>query len=124
MTLFQSLLSAPTGPATPATLRPSHQLTESEDAFALTIQLPGVARDGLDVTVEQDVLRVVGRRAWTPPAGWSALHRETSDAPFSLAVALGQAVAADRIAAELRDGVLRLSLPKAEAVRPRRITVA
>ena len=124
MTLFQSLLSAPTGPATPATLRPSHQLTESEDAFVLTIQLPGVARDGLDVTVEQDVLRVVGRRAWTPPAGWSALHRETSDAPFSLAVALGQAVAADRIAAELRDGVLRLSLPKAEAVRPRRITVA
>jgi HSP20 family molecular chaperone IbpA len=124
MTLFQSLLSAPTGPATPATLRPSHQLTESEDAFALTIQLPGVARDGLDVTVEHDVLRVVGRRAWTPPAGWSALHRETSDAPFSLAVALGQAVAADRIAAELRDGVLRLSLPKAEAVRPRRITVA
>jgi HSP20 family molecular chaperone IbpA len=124
MTLFQSLLCAPTGPATPATLRPSHQLTESEDAFALTIQLPGVARDGLDVTVEQDVLRVVGRRAWTPPAGWSALHRETSDAPFSLAVALGQAVAADRIAAELRDGVLRLSLPKAEAVRPRRITVA
>lgn len=123
MTLFQSLLSAPTGPATPATIRPSHQLTESEDAFALTIQLPGVARDGLDVTVEQDVLRVVGRRAWTPPAGWSALHRETSDAPFSLAVGLGQAVAADRIAAELRDGVLRLSLPKAEAVRPRRITI-
>jgi HSP20 family molecular chaperone IbpA len=124
MILFQSLLSAPTGPATPATLRPSHQLTESEDAFALTIQLPGVARDGLDVTVEEDVLRVVGRRAWTPPAGWSALHRETSDAPFSLAVALGQAVAADRIAAELRDGVLCLSLPKAEAVRPRRITIA
>ena len=123
MTLFQSLLSAPSGPATPATLRPSHQLTESDDAFALTVQLPGVARDGLDVTVEQDVLRVVGRRAWTPPAGWSALHRETSDAPFSLAVALGQAVAADRIAAELRDGVLRLSLPKAEAVRPRRIAV-
>jgi len=123
MTLFQSLLSAPTGPATPATLRPSHQLTESDDAFALTVQLPGVARDGLDVTVEQDVLRVVGRRAWTPPAGWSALHRETSDAPFALAVALGQAVAADRIAAELREGVLRLSLPKADAVRPRRIAV-
>ena len=124
MTLLHSLLTSPVRPSAPAVVRPVHQLHETEDAFALTVQLPGVAREGLDVTVEEDVLRVVGRRAWTPPAGWSARHRETSDAPFTLAVALGQAVAADRIAAELRDGVLRLSLPKVEAVRPRRITVA
>ena len=124
MTLLHSLLSTPVAPSAPASVRPVHQLRETDDAFALTVQLPGVARDGLDVTVEEDVLRVVGRRSWTPPADWSAVHRETTDAPFTLAVALGQAVAADRIAAELRDGVLRLSLPKVEAVRPRRITVA
>jgi len=124
MTLLHSLLTTPARPAAPATVRPVHHLNETEDAFALTVQLPGVARDGLDVTVEEDVLRVTGRRAWTPPAGWSAVHRETTDAPFQLAIDLGQAVAADRIAAELRDGVLRLSLPKVEAVRPRRITVA
>lgn len=124
MTLLHSLLSAPVRASVPAAVRPVHHLNETEDAFALTVQLPGVARDGLDVTVEEDVLRVTGRRAWTPPAGWSAVHRETTDAPFTLTVALGQAVAADRIAAELRDGVLRLSLPKVEAARPRRITVA
>ncbi len=124
MNFLHSLLATPVRPSAPAAVRPVHLLNETEDAFALTVQLPGVARDGLDVTVEEDVLRVVGRRAWTPPAGWSALHRETTDAPFTLAVALGQAVAADRIAAELRDGVLRLSLPKVEAARPRRITVA
>jgi len=124
MNLLHSLLATTVRPSAPAAVRPVHHLNETEDAFALTVQLPGVARDGLDVTVEEDVLHVVGRRAWTPPAGWSALHRETTDAPFQLAVALGQAVAADRIAAELRDGVLRLSLPKVEAARPRRITVA
>ncbi len=124
MTLLHSLLTTPVRPSAPAAVRPVHELNETADAFGLTVQLPGVARDGLEVTVEEDVLRVVGRRAWTPPAGWSPLHRETTDAPFTLAVALGQAVAADRIAAELRDGVLRLSLPKVEAVRPRRITVA
>lgn len=124
MTLLPSLLSHPVRASAPASVRPLHQLSETDEAFALTVQLPGVARDGLDVTVEEDVLRVVGRRAWTPPAGWSPLHRELTDAPFMLAVALGQAVAADRIAAELRDGVLRLSLPKVEVVRPRRINVA
>jgi HSP20 family protein len=124
MTLLSSLRSPSLRSSAPAAVRPVHQSNETADAFALTVQLPGVARDGLDVTVEEDVLRVVGRRAWTPPVGWSALHRETTDAPFVLAVALGQAVAADRIAAELRDGVLRLSLPKLEAIRPRRINVA
>jgi len=124
MTLLNPFLISPVRPSAPAAVPPVHQLNETEDAFALTVQLPGVARDGLDVTVEEDVLRVIGRRAWTPPAGWSAQQRETMDAPFMLAVVLGQAVAADRIAAELRDGVLQLSLPKVEAVRPRRITVA
>lgn len=114
--------SAPTdlGPA----LAPRHELTEHGDAFALTVDLPGVGREDLELTVDHEQVRVVGRRAWRKPSTWSALHRETREGRFELALAHGRSIDPEKIHAELRDGVLRVSLPKAEALRPRRVTIA
>ncbi len=105
-------------------MKPAYELKETPGAFGATVYLPGVSRDGLELTVDEAEIRIVGRRAWKQPEGWTALYRETVDAPFELVLAHDNAVDADKIAAELRDGVLRVSLPKHEALKPRKITVS
>lgn len=106
------------------TVRPLHEVRETDEAFGLTVYLPGVARDGLELTAEEDAIRVFARRAWKRPEGWTSVYRETSDEAFELVLEHDHAVNPDGIHAELRDGVLRVSLPKAEALKPRKITVS
>ena len=105
------------------TLKPAYDIQESDDAFSLTVQLPGVAKDGLELTAEEGQLRLVGRRAWKQPEGWTALYRESADVPFELVLTHDHAIDVEKIHAEVRDGVLRASLPKAEALKPRKIAV-
>lgn len=104
-------------------VKPVYEIKETPEAWGVTVYLPGVAKDGLELTAEQNELRIVGRRAWKQPAGWTTLYRESNDAPFLLALTHDNAVDVDKIAAELRDGVLRVSLPKHEAVKPRQIAI-
>jgi HSP20 family molecular chaperone IbpA len=105
------------------TVKPVFEIKETPDAFGATVYLPGVARDGLEITAEEGQIRIVGRRAWKQPEGWTALHRESADAPFELVLGHDNAIDTDKIMAEVRDGVLRVSLPKHEAVKPRKIAV-
>ncbi|MFH1497871.1 MAG: Hsp20/alpha crystallin family protein [Verrucomicrobiota bacterium] len=133
MSLFTSLVPA-FARQTPAragsdgadveTVRPRHEIRETDDAFGLTVYLPGVARENLELTAEDGEIRVFGRRSWKQPEGWTQLHRETSDAAFELILSHEHAVNIDAIHAELSDGVLRVSLPKAEAIKPRKIAVS
>lgn len=105
------------------TIKPLYELKETEEAWGLTVQLPGVAKDGLELSVEDNVLSIRGRRAWQKPEGWTQLYRESVDAPFALSLEHDNSVDVDKIHAELKEGVLRVSLPKAEAVKPRKIAV-
>lgn len=105
-------------------VRPAYDVKETPEAFLLTVRLPGVAKDGLEFTAENDELRIVGRRTWAKPEGWTPLHRETSNANFELVLTHDNDVVADKIVAELRDGVLNVTLPKHEAVKPRKIAIA
>ena len=105
------------------TIKPVFEVKETPEAFGVTVYLPGVAKDGLDVTAEEGVLRIVGRRAWKQPEGWTSVYRESTDAAYELALSHDNAVDTDKIAAELRDGVLRVSLPKHEAIKPRKIAI-
>lgn len=107
-----------------APIKPLFEIKETADAYSVTVQLPGVVKDGLELTVEDGVVRILGRRSWQPPAGWTALYRETADTAYELVLTHDNAIDADKVAAELRDGVLRLSLPKTEALKPRKITVS
>ncbi len=106
------------------TVQPHYEIKEADEAFGLTVTLPGVTKENLEITAEADSLRIVGKRAWSRPKDWSVIYRETTDANFLLELDHDNAIDTDKVHAELRDGVLRLSLPKAEAIKPRRIEVA
>ncbi len=108
---------------TAPTVKPVFEISETADAYGVVVQLPGVAKDGLELTVEDGLVRIVGRRAWQRPEGLTSVYRETVDAAYELGLTHDNALDADKAVAELRDGVLRLSLPKVEALKPRKITV-
>jgi HSP20 family molecular chaperone IbpA len=105
------------------TVKPAYQITQTPEAWSLTTHLPGVTKEGLEVTAEDGQLTIRGRRSWRQPEGWTSLYRESYDAPFELALTHDNTVDAGKIQAELKDGVLRVSLPKAEALKPRKIAV-
>lgn len=110
--------------ATAPTLTPRYEIKENADAFGLEVWLPGVAKDGLELTIHEGELTIVGRRTWKKPEAWTQLYRETPLADFSLTLAHDNTFDAEKVHAELRDGVLRVTLPKAEAIKPRKIAVA
>jgi HSP20 family molecular chaperone IbpA len=106
------------------TAKPLYEIRETDDAYGVTVFLPGVSKENLEITAEAGEFRIVGRRSWKQPEGWTALYRESADAAYELSLSHDNAIDADKIAAELRDGVLRVSLPKAEAFKPRKIEVS
>jgi HSP20 family protein len=105
------------------TVKPAYQISETPEAWSLTAQLPGVTKEGLEVTAEEGHVTIRGRRSWQQPEGWTSLYRESYDAPYELTLDHDNTVDAEKIQAELKDGVLRVSLPKAEALKPRKIAV-
>jgi HSP20 family molecular chaperone IbpA len=64
-----SAAPAPAGLA--PTLRPVYSIRETPASFDVTVDLPGVAKDGLEITSEEGLLSIVGRRVWRQPTGWT-----------------------------------------------------
>lgn len=110
-------------PAQRRTLTPQYNVRETADAFVVTALVPGVDRTAIETNVDGDNLSVTARRTWTAPEGWTPVYRETSAFDYQLVLELDQRVNRDAIRAELTQGVLTLTLPKSEAVKPRRIEI-
>jgi HSP20 family molecular chaperone IbpA len=122
MSLISSLIH-PTEAEQHATQRPRFDIEETDLAFGLTVFLPGVAKSGLEITDEGGELHIRGKRTPGIPEAASALHRESSDAPYELVLSHDSTVDTGKVVAELKDGVLRLSVPKAESAKPRKIAI-
>ena len=105
------------------TLKPAYRIVQTAEAWTLVAQLPGVTKDGLELTAEDGVISIRGRRQWQQPEGWTSLYRESYDSAYALTLAHDHTVDAGKIQAELKDGLLRVSLPKAAALKSRKITV-
>jgi HSP20 family molecular chaperone IbpA len=105
------------------TVKPAYEIKETDDAWGLVAHLPGVTKEGLEITAEEGFVTIRGRRTWQRPESWTAVYRESVDAPFELTLEHDNSVDVEKIHAELKDGVLRLSLPKSEAIKPRKIAV-
>lgn len=92
------------------------------DRFVIEFDLPGVARETIDLDVERNVLTVRAERL--PRNGdWEMLTSERSRGMFSRQLVLGDNLDLDRIQADYADGVLRLVVPVAERAKPRKIEV-
>jgi HSP20 family molecular chaperone IbpA len=109
--------------ATRRTVTPRYNVCENDDAFVLTAQVPGVDRTALETHVDGENLTVFARRTWTPPKDATPIHREIADNDYRLVLELDHRINRDAVRAELKQGVLTLTLPKAEAVKPRRIEI-
>jgi HSP20 family protein len=97
-------------------------IVEEKDGYMLEAEMPGVSKGGLEVLLEGNELTIVGRRI---PMAENAqlLYRESYDYDFRRSFELDSAIDASRITARMENGVLHLDLPKAERVKPRRITI-
>jgi len=104
-------------------IAPRYSVEETTEAFVVTAFVPGVDRSAVETHVDGETVTVFARRTWTPPAEWTAVHRETPVADFRLVLELDHRMNREAVRAELGQGVLTLTLPKAEAVKPRRIEI-
>jgi len=125
--LDQNRQSAPTTPTAPpdaraVTVTPRVDVLETDDEFVLLADMPGVTPENLDVRFENGELTLHGRRPADHPGRTRAVW-EYEVTNYFRTFRLTDHISADRIEAELRNGVLTLRLPKAEAVKPRRIAV-
>lgn len=102
---------------------PDVNIYETEQSFVLQAEMPGVNKEGLDVTLEGNTLAFVGRRSDEPIKG-TALYRESRPLNYRRVFELDPSVDTAKITAEMRQGVLTLTLPKAERVKPRKIQIA
>jgi HSP20 family protein len=101
---------------------PVANILETSDGYLLEAEMPGVTKEGIEVTVENGELIIVGRRADKDMPG-TALYRESRPLDYRRVFDLDPSIDTGRIAAKMEQGVLKLTLPKAEEVKPRRIQV-
>ena len=98
------------------TFAPRTDIFETKDAIVLVADMPGVDEASLEVTLEKGVLEITGKvEASTGTEGLTPTHREYEVGDFHRAFSLPEEIDRDKIEATMRDGVLRLSLPKARA---------
>lgn len=101
---------------------PRFDIWENEDELVLYGDLPGVASEDLDIHFEKGELKIFGRVA-ARHANTEPLYAEYGVGDFQRAFTVSELIDAERISAELKNGVLTIHLPKSESVKPRRIEV-
>ena len=102
---------------------PAMDIFETEAAITVLADMPGVRADGLGIDLRENVLSIEGRVADVPRENEQELLSEYETCSFRREFRLTNLIDQDKIDASLNDGVLRLTLPKAEAARPRKIEV-
>jgi len=101
---------------------PEVNIYETKDGYEVEAEMPGVNKDGLEITLEGHEITLTGHRADEVVAG-ETLFRERHNASYRRVFDLDPAIDTSRISARMNQGVLFLSLPKSEGVKPRKITV-
>jgi HSP20 family protein len=109
--------------ATEQFIAPAATVLENADGYTLEVEMPGVSKESLEMWVENNELTVLGRRSM-PSVESTLIHRESRSENFKRSFELDPSIDAGKISAKIEQGVVTLTLPKAEQVKPRKIAVA
>jgi HSP20 family protein len=101
---------------------PPANIAATDNEYVVELEMPGVNKEGLEVTVEGNELTIVGRRQVDVPEG-ELCYCESPQADYQRVFELGPDVDTAKISAEMRQGVLTLRLPKSERAKPKQIEV-
>ena len=112
------------GSATATAWAPALDISERKDAYLVTVELPGLKPEDLDITMEDGLLTIQGERQFTSESSEQQYHRvERRYGAFRRSITLPAHVTAEGIQASFEDGVLQILVPKAEEAKPKRIQV-
>ena len=104
-------------------ITPPASVTEIGDGYMLEIEMPGVKKDGLEISVENNELTVIGRRS-LPAVEGTLIHRESRSENFRRVFEIDPSIDTEKISAKIDQGLVTLTLPKAEHLKPRKIAVS
>lgn len=108
----------------PTQWSPATDVVEREDAFEVKVELPGVPKDSVKITMENSILTVSGEKKDERQSTKGNMHRvERAYGAFQRSFTLPSTIKADAVEASFKDGILTVTLPKAENVRPKEIEV-
>ena len=102
---------------------PVTDIFETESALMVALEMPGVDREKLDVGLENGVLTIAGEIDFAKYDGLYPVYTEYNIGNYARSFELSSDIDQDRISAEFKDGVVMLTLPKAEKAKPRKIKV-
>jgi HSP20 family protein len=112
------------GRAAPTAWAPALDISERKDAYLVTVELPGIKPEDLDITMEDGLLTIQGERQFTQESSEQQFHRvERRYGAFRRSITLPAQVQAEQIEASFEDGVLQIMVPKMEEAKPKRIQV-
>ena len=103
---------------------PSADIYESENALTVVLEMPGVSKENVDVNVEDGVLTVEGRIEFSKYERLQPVYSEYNVGPYRRSFQISNQIDHSKIAAQMRDGIMTLELPKVETAKPRRIQVS
>ena len=104
---------------------PPVDIQETEDVYRLQVELPGLTREDISITLENNVLRLSGERKFEKDVKKESYHRiERTYGAFSRAFTLPQQVNPEGVQAAFENGVLTVTVPKAEQAKPRKISIS
>ncbi len=105
------------------TMLPPVDVVEDANGITLYADLPGVPKDKLNIRVDAEALSIEGEVVLPMPADMEAKHIEVERPRYRRAFTLGRELDSEKIQAEFQNGVLKLSIPKVEHAKPRKIEV-
>jgi len=104
-------------------LAPAASVVENGDGYLLEVEMPGVSKDGLEISTDGTDLTITGRRL-LPSIDGAIVHRESRRENFRRTFEIDPSIDVNKINAKIEQGLLTLTLPKAEHVKPRKIAVS